>query len=922
MKKIFLAFILLASLFLVACNGTSTGEITVNIYDSESNVVTKVVEISKESNLLNSLEETDEISFIIEEGLIQSVNGIEAKDNYNWQVYLNDVLVVNLGAQVIKDKDIVEFKQVYVEKITVEVIQNGQEPTTYLVPLNGNYLLSDVLISFDELKVLIADDKVISVLDVTLQEGNYWQIKKNNDIVDNISSISVSDGDIIKISSLENDFFNVIIQNINTDAFSKKVYMNGLNIIETLTNDQDIKLIYNNNDIESIKNINLEEDYKWVIYLNEEIIDSLENLTINNDDELKFVVEENITINVEVYNGDSLIYEASINTDSLNLLTVLTSDSELAFNYQEGVIKYVRSIYPKKNFQWEILSNGSLIEDIENHIVSANEEVSIRLVYVPIIVDFEVSFSDVEFRVGNVIGYSIKINSGPSLGAKVTSSSTDVLEVNGLNLYAKARGDVMLLIEIGDSKQSFELSVGFKRYEDMSDEEYMALSPEEQDQVWEEHLAYQAELRHLEVERIVEFANNLPTEVSEDIELILGTLVPSVWVSWESNFPGSISNTGKVMKKTYDTVVTLTLTVWSTEESVSVSREILVKGFDMEPLPINNLTFAYLPPYNFQGFKEEDIKKVDVINFAAGSIGASHQLVITSTNVFFELLKLREQGLKIVVCVQGGSWFSDPYTTIFEDMAINPENRAAFVQSVVDAIEMYDFDGIDIDWEIPAPNNAQYFTALVRDLREAFDKINPELIVSAAVPNSNLSSNFEYDKIGQYMDYLHLMNYDLGWKERTSHNSVLYSGSNNTYLDLSVDKTVNVFKSLGFPKEKMVIGSAFYGKIYKNVFTSGNGLGVSVTGADNQAKTINYHDVYNNYLTVNPQYIRRDEIAHADYYYDNVNGIFITYESFNVLREKTQYVVDNELAGIMFWDYNQDQTGDLLQAIYQTYPTR
>ncbi|MFA6375540.1 MAG: glycosyl hydrolase family 18 protein, partial [Bacilli bacterium] len=479
-----------------------------------------------------------------------------------------------------------------------------------------------------------------------------------------------------------------------------------------------------------------------------------------------------------------------------------------------------------------------------------------------------------------------------------------------------------LLIEIGDSKQSFELSVGFKRYEDMSDEEYMALSPEEQDQVWEEHLAYQAELRHLEVERIVEFANNLPTEVSEDIELILGTLVPSVWVSWESNFPGSISNTGKVMKKTYDTVVTLTLTVWSTEESVSVSREILVKGFDMEPLPTNNLTFAYLPPYNFQGFKEEDIKKVDVINFAAGSIGASHQLVITSTNVFFELLKLREQGLKIVVCVQGGSWFSDPYTTIFEDMAINPENRAAFVQSVVDAIEMYDFDGIDIDWEIPAPNNAQYFTALVRDLREAFDKINPELIVSAAVPNSNLSSNFEYDKIGQYMDYLHLMNYDLGWKERTSHNSVLYSGSNNTYLDLSVDKTVNVFKSLGFPKEKMVIGSAFYGKIYKNVFTSGNGLGVSVTGADNQAKTINYHDVYNNYLTVNPQYIRRDEIAHADYYYDNVNGIFITYESFNVLREKTQYVVDNELAGIMFWDYNQDQTGDLLQAIYQTYPTR
>ena len=172
------------------------------------------------------------------------------------------------------------------------------------------------------------------------------------------------------------------------------------------------------------------------------------------------------------------------------------------------------------------------------------------------------------------------------------------------------------------------------------------------------------------------------------------------------------------------------------------------------------------------------------------------------------------------------------------------------------------------------------------------------------------------------MDYLHLMNYDLGWKERTSHNSVLYSGSNNTYLDLSVDKTVREFASLGFPKEKMIVGSAFYGKIYRNVFTTGSGLGVSVTGADNQGKTINYHTIRDEYLKINPQYIRRDEIAHANYYYDNINGIFITYDSVNAMVEKTQYAMNNGLGGIMFWDYNQDQTGDLLQAIYQTYPTK
>lgn len=120
----------------------------------------------------------------------------------------------------------------------------------------------------------------------------------------------------------------------------------------------------------------------------------------------------------------------------------------------------------------------------------------------------------------------------------------------------------------------------------------------------------------------------------------------------------------------------------------------------------------------------------------------------------------------------------------------------------------------------------------------------------------------------------------------------------------------------------MVIGSAFYGKIFKNVVTAGNGLKVTVSGAENLGTTINYHNVYNDYLKVNPQYIRRDPIGHADYYYDNVKGIFISYESVNVMKEKTQYVIDNGLAGIMFWDYNHDQTGQLLQAIYQTYPVR
>lgn len=920
MKKILLAFILLAGLFLTACNGKIEGEITVNIYN-ESNLVTKEIEFEKNSNLLKVLEKTKEIAIVFEEEEILSVNGIIAKDGYKWTVYLNDEIITDLENKVLKNSDVVNLKQEKIATITVNVYQKGQDDATFKVDLNNQSFLNDVLTSFAGLKFIQENNIIVSVLGINLTDDKYWEIKKNETIITDIESVTVVDGDVVKISALEKEYFNVIVYDINNVEFTKKLYINDTDsVIDLLKNDTDIKLIYNNGVIEKIKDITIDNDYKWVIYLNEVIVDTLDNISIKKDDVIEFKVEEIIVINVEVFNEIEMIYEKSlVLSNDLNLLNALINDKNLEFNYKDGVIKYVRSIFPKQNYKWEVLSDGLIIEDLENYTVTANEEIIIRLAYVPIIVNFEVSFGETEFRVGNIVSYQITILSGPNLGAKVTSTNSNVLQVDGLYLQALAKGEATIVIEIGDSKQYFDITVNYKRYEDMTDDEFLSLTPEEQDEVWEEHLQYQIELRHLEVLRIEEFANNLPNEAEEDLDLILGTSVKSVWVNWESNYPGIITSTGKVNKRTSDTVVTLVLTVWSSEESVTVSREIIVKGFNMAPLPENNLTFAYLPPYNFNGFKEDDIKKIDVINFAAGTISASHKLIITGQNVFFELLKLRERGIRVVVCVQGGSWFN---TTVFEEMALDSVTRATFVQSVVDAIELYGFDGIDLDWEIPAPNHAPYFTLLVKDLRTAFDAVNPDLIISAAVPNSNLTSNFEYNKIGPYMDYLHLMNYDLGWKERTSHNSVLYSGSNNTYLDLSVDKTVREFASLGFPKEKMIVGSAFYGKIYRNVFTTGSGLGVSVTGADNQGKTINYHTIRDEYLKINPQYIRRDEIAHANYYYDNINGIFITYDSVNAMVEKTQYAMNNGLGGIMFWDYNQDQTGDLLQAIYQTYPTK
>lgn len=64
----------------------------------------------------------------------------------------------------------------------------------------------------------------------------------------------------------------------------------------------------------------------------------------------------------------------------------------------------------------------------------------------------------------------------------------------------------------------------------------------------------------------------------------------------------------------------------------------------------------------------------------------------------FAGLKKKSPSVKTYIAV--GGW--DAGGKVFSDMARFPGARKSFIQSVVDFLEEYDFDGIDLDWEYPA----------------------------------------------------------------------------------------------------------------------------------------------------------------------------------------------------------------------------
>lgn len=88
--------------------------------------------------------------------------------------------------------------------------------------------------------------------------------------------------------------------------------------------------------------------------------------------------------------------------------------------------------------------------------------------------------------------------------------------------------------------------------------------------------------------------------------------------------------------------------------------------------------------------------------------------------VKFNALKTRNPRLKTFIALGGWIDSHDPSDKYYK-MATDSVKRASFVASVVRFLQLYGFDGFDVDWEYPSfPAEKVGFAALLRELRQAF----------------------------------------------------------------------------------------------------------------------------------------------------------------------------------------------------------
>lgn len=392
----------------------------------------------------------------------------------------------------------------------------------------------------------------------------------------------------------------------------------------------------------------------------------------------------------------------------------------------------------------------------------------------------------------------------------------------------------------------------------------------------------------------------------------------------------------------------------------------------------------------YPDFQHTEDPGITTASNPAGNIGA------------LKLLKQNSPHLKVLISL--GGW------TLSKGIpaAANSANgRKTLVESMVAFMKLYPFiDGFDIDWEFPVEggigadeatdgiaqphfvNDHKNLVYLLKEMRNQFDVSfsNQHKLVTMAGGNNvrNLLSTHVgpgtqaahgmTENIADYADFITFFGYDFGgpWFDKTSYNAPLYPSLNSNdpltrtdkdplyngpgTPDQALDDLVRLYLDyLRIPKEKLVMGLPFYGRLYDGVEAGEivSGLPGLYKGAPrkmiaacgalkpavgswdsscSRSGSIGFNDLSqgvrlpgnssrkyldsNNLNQVSADaasngWVRYwDATAKVPYLYNTTTAEFISYDDPQSINIKVNYALEKGLGGVMFWELSEDSRDD------------
>jgi len=346
---------------------------------------------------------------------------------------------------------------------------------------------------------------------------------------------------------------------------------------------------------------------------------------------------------------------------------------------------------------------------------------------------------------------------------------------------------------------------------------------------------------------------------------------------------------------------------------------------------VSKLIIGYVP--GFRGAIDPATiaaEKVSILNYAFVDVKDSMAWltnIATDTINFRNLVKLREKNpdLKIVISIGGWSWSEN-----FSDAVLTPSSRKKFAETSVAIVEKYDLDGVDIDWEYPGfkgednvfrTEDRENFVLMFEALRKELDRLSektgkPQLLTTAVPCFSEFLQKNDMGGAAQYLDYVNLMAYDFYVAGPfAGHHSNLYH-SESYEAEQSAHRGITEYVAQGVPIEKIVLGVPFYGRSWIMQTTENHGINRPIESVTRGGGYTYIRDS----IMARPGFVRYwDDKAKMPYLFNEEKKQLVTYDDEESLRIKCDYVIENNLAGIMFWQFASDPKGYLLNTLNEKF---
>lgn len=218
-------------------------------------------------------------------------------------------------------------------------------------------------------------------------------------------------------------------------------------------------------------------------------------------------------------------------------------------------------------------------------------------------------------------------------------------------------------------------------------------------------------------------------------------------------------------------------------------------------------------------------------------------------------------------------------------------------EDIVDFIEKYNLDGVDLNWEYPCEkwsnqtplkNDKEHFNIFIKYLRKTLAK--DKIISYASYVLSNIKFNDTF--LTSIIDHVNVMCYDLGEGYRQqAHNAV----KKTFHSSLSCKHSVDSYNINKIESTKYILGIPFYGRF---------------SFKDYGHSTILTLKEINELLTTE-KYYTKETTDDVPFLFENdmsfgKERLICSYENEYSLYKKIKMVHNNNLGGIMIWNLTQD----------------